>query len=78
MSEKHKVANVFNKYFVNITKTINIPEWKLQKGLTFQNLDIILDIFSRHASVIQIKQKTRMSLVSVTFSLGKLTEPSSA
>ena len=33
ISDKHKVANIFNKYFVNTTKTLNIPEWKLQKGL---------------------------------------------
>ena len=52
ISEKHKVANIFNKYFVNITKTLNIPEWKTQKGLTFQNLNIILDTFSSHPSVI--------------------------
>ena len=52
ISEKHKVANIFNKYFVNIIKTLNIPEWKPQKGLTFQNLDIILDTFSSHPSVI--------------------------
>ena len=26
ISEKHKVANIFNKYFVNITKTLNMPE----------------------------------------------------
>ena len=55
ISEKHKIANIFNKYFVNITKTLTIPEWKPQKGLTFQNLDIILDTFSSHPSVIQIK-----------------------
>ena len=79
ISEKHKVANIFNKYFVNITKTLNIPEWKPQKGLTFQNLDIILDTFSRHPSVIQIKEKTNEDVFSfVTFSLGKRTEPSSA
>ena len=55
ISEKQKVANIFNKYFVNITKTLNISEQKTQKGLTFQNLDIILkektneDVFSfRH------------------------------
>ena len=58
ISEKHKVANIFNKYFVHITKTLNTPEWKPQKGLTFQNLDIILDTFSSHPSVIQIKEKT--------------------
>ena len=28
-----------------------------QKGLTFQNLDIILETFSRHPSVIQIEEK---------------------
>ena len=61
---KHKVANIFNKYFVNITKTLNIPEWKPQKGLTFQNLDIILDTFSRHPSVIQIKEKTNEDVFS--------------
>ena len=48
ISEKHKVENIFNKYFVNITKTLNIAEWKPQKGLTFQNLDIILDTYSSH------------------------------
>ena len=58
ISEKHKVANISNKYFVNITKTLNIPEWKPQKGITFQNLDIILDTFSRHPRAIQIKEKT--------------------
>ena len=58
ISEKHKVANIFNKYFVNIIKTLNIPEWKPQKGLTFQNLDIILHTFSSHPNVIQIKEKT--------------------
>ena len=57
ISEKHKIANIFNKYFVNVTKTLNISEWKPQKGLTFQNLDIILDTFSSHPSVIQIKEK---------------------
>ena len=83
ISKKPKVANIFKKYFVNITKTLNIPEWKPQKGFTFQNLDIILDTFSRHPSVIQEKENTKektieVSLVFVTFSLGKLTEPSSA
>ena len=64
ISEKHKVANIFNKYFVNITKTLNIPEWKPQKGLTFQNPDIILGTFSRHPSVIQIKEKTNEDVFS--------------
>ena len=59
ISEKHKVANSFNKPFVNITKTLNIPEWKPQKGLAFQNLDIILDTFFRHPSVIQKKRKNK-------------------
>ena len=59
ISEKHKVANIFSKYSVNITKTLNIPEWKPQKGITFQNLDIILDAFSRHPSVTQIKEKAK-------------------
>ena len=35
-----------------------MPELKPQKGLTFQNLDIILDTFSSHPSIIQIKEKT--------------------
>ena len=64
ISEKQKVANIFNKYFVNITKTLNIPEWKPQKGLTFQNLDIILGTFSRRPSVIQIKEKTNEDVFS--------------
>ena len=64
ISGKHKVANIFNKYFVNITKTLNIPEWKPQKGLTFQNLDIILDSYSSNRSVIQIKEKTNKDVFS--------------
>ena len=66
ISEKQKVfpTNISNKYFVNITMTLNIPEWKPQKRLTFQNLDIILDTFSRHLSVIQIKEKTNENVFS--------------
>ena len=26
ISEKHKLANIFNKYFINTTKKLNIPE----------------------------------------------------
>ena len=26
MSEKYNVANIFNKYFINITKTLNTQE----------------------------------------------------
>ena len=37
---------------------MNIPEWKPQKGLTFQNLGIILDTFSSHPNVIQIIEKS--------------------
>ena len=37
---------------------LNILEWKPQKGLTFQNLDIVLDTFSSHSGVIQIKETT--------------------
>ena len=58
MSEKRKVANIFSKCFVNITKTLDIPEWKPQKELTFQNLDIVFDTFSCHPGVIQTKEKT--------------------
>ena len=43
---------------------MNIPEWKPQKGLTFQNLDIILDAFSSHPGVIQIKEKTSKDVFS--------------
>ena len=42
--------------FFNITKTPNIPEWKPQKELTFQNIDIIIDI--------QIKEKTNKDVFS--------------
>ena len=62
ISEKLKVANIFNKYFVIITKTLNIPEWKPQKGLTFQNL--FQNIFSSHPSFIQIKVKTNKNVFS--------------
>ena len=64
ISEKHKFANIFNKYFVNTTKTLKILEWKGQKGPTFQNLHIILDTFSTHPSVIQITEKTNKDVLS--------------
>ena len=54
-----KLENIFKKYFVNIAKTLNIPEWKREKGLTFQNLDITSDTFS---SAIQIKEKTNKAV----------------
>ena len=69
-----KLQIFFNKYFFNITKTLNIPEWKPQKGLTFKNLDIILDTFSRHPSVIQIKEETNEDVFSFrqVFPLGNV------
>ena len=73
ISEKHKVANIFNKYFVNITKTLNIAEWKPQKRLIFQNLDVISDTFSSQPIVIQIKEKTYKNIFSFCH-----VEPSSA
>ena len=54
-----KLENIFEKYCVNIAKTLNIPEWKREKGLTFQNLDITSDTFS---SAIQIKEKTNKAV----------------
>ena len=41
-----------------------MPEWKPKKGSTFQNLDIILDTFFRHPSVIQIKEKANEDVFS--------------
>ena len=64
LKKKRKIANIFDKYFVNITKTLKIPELKPQKWLTFQNLDIILDVFSIHPSVIQLKEKTNKDVFS--------------
>ena len=43
---------------------MNILGWKPQKGLTFQNLGFILDTFSSHPSVIQIKEKTNKDVFS--------------
>ena len=65
ISEKHKV--------VNITKTLNIAEWKPQKRLIFQNLDVISDTFSSQPIVIQIKEKTYKNIFSFCH-----VEPSSA
>ena len=62
--EKHKVPNIFNKYFINITKRLNITNWKPQKGLIFQNLNTILDTFASHPSVIQINEKTNKDVFS--------------
>ena len=63
ISEKQNVANIFNKHFISITKTLNIPQWKPQKPLIFQNLNTILDTFSSHPSVIQIKEKNKQGCI---------------
>ena len=76
ISEKQNIADIFNKSFINITKTLNIPEWKPQKVLIFQSLNTILDIFSSYLTNIQIRRKkqTTLSLFSITFSPGNLKE----
>ena len=36
ISEKLKVANILNKFFINNTMTLNIPEWKKNKEKPFK------------------------------------------
>ena len=49
------IANIFNNYFVNIAKSLNIPAWNPENSQNNTNLEKILETFESHPSVMNIK-----------------------
>ena len=52
------IANIFNDYFVNITKSLNIPAWNSENSRNNTDLEKILETFESHLSVRHIKEVT--------------------
>ena len=52
------MANIFNKYFVNIAKSLNIPTWNPKNYRINTDLEKILETFESHLSVRHMKKVT--------------------
>ena len=46
-----ETTNISNNYFVNITKSLDIPEWNSENSRSNTDLDKILETFENHPSV---------------------------
>ena len=57
-SSKTTIANIFNNYFVIITKSLNIPAWNPENSRNNTDLEKILETFESHPSVRYIKVVT--------------------
>ena len=55
---KKTTANIFNNYFVNITKSLNIPTWNPENSRNSTDLEQILETFESHPSFRHIKEVT--------------------
>ena len=57
-SSETAIANIINNYFVNITKSLNIPAWNLENSPNNTDLEKLLETFESHPSVRHIKEVT--------------------
>ena len=57
-SSETTIANVFNNYFVNITKSLNIPAWNPENSRNNTDLEKTLEKFKSHPNVRHIKEVT--------------------
>ena len=55
-SSKATIADVFNNYFVNITKSLNIPAWNPENSRNNTDLEKILEMFESHPTIRHIKE----------------------
>ena len=69
ITDEKTVANIFNIHFVNIVKSLNLPQWSSQPviELKYGNLDKILDKYKNHSSINFINEKMRNSNMSFSF-----------
>ena len=57
-SDEGTIANIFNDYFTNITKSLKIPEWKPDDQIRNANFESNLEKYESHPSVRDIKEVT--------------------
>ena len=61
ISENNKIAKTFNTYFESVTDRLNLFEWIGQSVNSNNKIEQILFKFSKHPSILKIKQKVKIN-----------------
>ena len=61
ISENNKVAKTFNTYFESVTDSLNLFEWIGESVNSNDKIEQILFKFSKHPSILKIKQKVKIN-----------------
>ena len=69
VNDEDQVANIFNIYFVNIVKSLNLPQWTLQSDIKqrYNNLGSFIDKYKNHPSILFINEKFKDANRSFSF-----------
>ena len=69
INDEDQVANIFNIYFVNIVKSLNLPQWTLQSDIKLGNNNFgnFVDKYKNHPSIIFINEKFKDANRSFSF-----------
>ena len=62
VSENHKIARTFNKYFESVKDSLNLFEWIGRSINSNDKIEQIIAKFSKHPTVLRIKQKVKINL----------------
>ena len=61
ISENNKIAKTFNTYFESVTDSLNLFEWIGESVNSNDKIEQILFKFSKHLSILKIKQKVKIN-----------------
>ena len=61
ISENNKIAKTFNTYFESVTDPLNLFEWIGESVNSNDKIEQILFKFSKHPSILKIKQKVKIN-----------------
>ena len=61
ISENNKIAKTFNTYFESVTDSLNVFEWISESVNSNDKIEQILFKFSKHPSILKIKQKVKIN-----------------
>ena len=61
ISENNKIAKTFNTYFESVTDSLNLFEWIGESVNSNDKIEQILFKFSKHPSILKIKQKVKIN-----------------
>ena len=61
VSENNKIAKTFNTYFESVTDSLNLFEWIGESVNSNDKIEQILVKFSKHPSILKIKQKVKIN-----------------